>query len=142
MIPDLSALTFDLPLLPAVDPRSVQPHVLMWPLLFGIGLYLLLQAQPIGRPKPNLAERLLRLDVDELTSVVDHLRAVHDQGLPLVQSLAAQAEALRDRQRLRIVEEGGKASIRMVLPVALFILPVLFVVVLVPATQQLMNIGG
>ena len=30
----------------------------------------------------------------------------------------------------------------MVLPVALFILPVLFVVVLVPATQQLMNLGG
>lgn len=83
-----------------------------------------------------------RNNVTELTSVVDHLRAVHDQGLPLVQSLAAQAEALRERQRLRIVEEGGKASIRMVLPVALFILPVLFVVVLVPATQQLMDLGG
>jgi tight adherence protein C len=80
--------------------------------------------------------------VPELTSVVDHLRAVHEQGLPLVQSLAAQAEALRDRQRLRIVEEGGKASVRMVLPVALFILPVLFVVVLVPASMQLMNLGG
>ena len=80
--------------------------------------------------------------VPELSSVIDQLRAVHDQGLPLVQSLAAQAEALRERQRLRIVEEGGKASIRMVLPVALFILPVLFVVVLVPATQQLMNLGG
>jgi tight adherence protein C len=80
--------------------------------------------------------------VPELTSVVDHLRAVHDQGLPLVQSLAAQAEALRDRQRLRIVEEGGKASVRMVLPVALFILPVLFVVILVPAGSQLINLGG
>jgi len=335
---DMSSLTFDLPPLPAIDPRSLQIEFLIWPLLLGLGLYLLLQAQPVGRPKTNLAERLLRLDVDErirneleqrdaarpifavrwlegllrpvlddlgslmrgvlarfgissgrdlerrlrvarpgvepiqffgekiatglvaltffpfmnavdltlfgpwpawvwvlgfvigfmapdwqldtrlaarrtrivmelptildmltiaasaglaleqalievsrqsagtvaqelqrasremalgqrplvdaleamaerngvteLTSVVDHLRAVHDQGLPLVQSLAAQAEALRDRQRLRIVEEGGKASIRMVLPVALFILPVLFVVVLVPATQQLMNIGG
>jgi tight adherence protein C len=83
-----------------------------------------------------------RNSVPELTSVVDHLRAVHDQGLPLVQSLAAQAEALRDRQRLRIVEEGGKASVRMVLPVALFILPVLFVVVLVPASVQLGNLGG
>lgn len=83
-----------------------------------------------------------RNGVPELTSVVDHLRAVHDQGLPLVQSLAAQAEALRERQRLRIVEEGGKASVRMVLPVALFILPVLFVVVLVPASVQLMNLGG
>jgi len=49
---------------------------------------------------------------------------------------------LRERQRVRIVEEGGKASIRMVLPVALFILPVLFVVVLVPATAELMHLGG
>jgi tight adherence protein C len=80
--------------------------------------------------------------VPELTSVIDHLRAVHDQGLPLAQSLAAQAEALRERQRLRIVEEGGKASVRMVLPVALFILPVLFVVILVPATVELMQLGG
>ena len=83
-----------------------------------------------------------RNGVPELTSVIDHLRAVHDQGLPLVQSLAAQAEALRERQRLRIVEEGGKASVRMVLPVALFILPVLFVVVLVPASVELMHLGG
>jgi tight adherence protein C len=331
-------MSFELPALPAIDPRALHIDVLVWPVLFGLGLYLVLQAQPVGRPKVNLTERLLRLDVDErirvelerrdaarpifavrwlesllrpvvddlgglaravlsrfglsggrdlernlrlarpgvepihffgekiatglvgltifpimnavdltlfgpwpawvwilgfaigfmapdwqletrlaarrtrivmelptildmltiaasagmaleqalievarhsagtvaqelqrasremalgqrplvdalhalaerngvaeLTSVVDHLRAVHDQGLPLVQSLAAQAEALRERQRLRIVEEGGKASIRMVLPVALFILPVLFVVVLVPATQQLMNLGG
>jgi tight adherence protein C len=80
--------------------------------------------------------------VPELTSVVDHLRAVHDQGLPLVQALAAQAEALRERQRVRIVEEGGKANVRMVLPVALFILPVLFVIVLVPASVELMHLGN
>ncbi len=61
-------MNFDLPSLPAVptvDPRSLQLDVLLWPVLFGIGLVLILQAQPIGRPKPNLAERLLRLDVDE-----------------------------------------------------------------------------
>jgi tight adherence protein C len=95
--------------------------------------------RPLVDALTAMAERNV---VPELSGVVDQLRAVHDQGLPLVQSLAAQAEALRERQRLRIVEEGGKASIRMVLPVALFILPVLFVVVLVPATQQLMNLGG
>ena len=39
--------------------------MLLWPLLFGLGLYLLLTAQPLGRPKPDLAERLRRLDVDE-----------------------------------------------------------------------------
>ena len=80
--------------------------------------------------------------VPELTSLVGQLRAAHEQGIPLVQTLSAQAEALREQKRLRIVEEGGKASVRMILPVALFILPVLFVVLLLPATLDLMHLGG
>jgi tight adherence protein C len=80
--------------------------------------------------------------VPELTRVVGQLRAGHDQGLPLMQTLAAQAAALRERKRLRIVEEGGKASVRMVLPVAVFILPVLFVVLLWPAAEELTRLGG
>jgi tight adherence protein C len=80
--------------------------------------------------------------VPELATFVGQLRAAHDQGIPLVQTLATQAEALREQKRLRIVEEGGKASIRMVLPVALFILPVLFVVLLLPAAIEVLHLGG
>ena len=58
---DLTALLQNITL----NPRALQPDVLMWPILFGVGLYLVLQAQPLGRPKSNLAERLRRLDVDE-----------------------------------------------------------------------------
>lgn len=83
-----------------------------------------------------------RSAVPELRSVVGQLKAAHEQGLPLVQTLSAQAEALREQKRLRIVAEGGKASVKMILPVALFILPVLFVVLLVPATVELMRLGG
>ena len=49
---------------------------------------------------------------------------------------------MRERQQLHIVEEGGKAAVRMLLPVALLILPVLFVVVLVPAAVELTHLGG
>ncbi len=80
--------------------------------------------------------------VPELTSLVSQLRSAYEQGIPLSQALAAQAEALREQKRLRIVEEGGKATVRMILPVALFILPVLFVVLLVPAAIELMRLGG
>ena len=68
--------------------------------------------------------------------------AAYEQGLPLGQALSAQAQALRERQRLHIVEEGGKASVRMLLPIALLILPALFVVVLVPAAAELTRLGG
>ncbi|HET7767132.1 MAG TPA: type II secretion system F family protein, partial [Chloroflexota bacterium] len=78
----------------------------------------------------------------ELTEVVGQLRAAYEQGIPLVQTLSVQAESLRDQKRLRILEEGGKASVRMLFPVALFIMPVLFVVLLFPAAIQLMHLGG
>jgi len=83
-----------------------------------------------------------RAALPELTMVVVQLRTTHEQGLPLVQTLSTQADAIREQKRLRIIEEGGKASVRMVLPVALFILPVLFVVLLVPAAVELMHLGG
>jgi tight adherence protein C len=87
----------------------------------------------------GMAERLGTPDVEH---VLGRMSAAYEQGLPLQQSLAAQAQALREQQRLHIVEEGGKATVRMLLPVALLILPVLFVVVLVPAAAELMRLGG
>jgi tight adherence protein C len=90
----------------------------------------------------SLEEMSERVGVPELTSFTSQLRAAHEQGIPLTRTLTAQAEALRERKRLRIVEEGGKASVRVLLPVALFIMPVLFVVLLVPAAVELMRLGG
>jgi len=84
----------------------------------------------------------LRNGLPELTSVVNQLKAAHEQGIPLVQTLSAQADALREQKRLRIVEEGGRATVKMLLPVAIFILPVLFIVLLVPAGVQLMNLAS
>lgn len=83
-----------------------------------------------------------RNGIPELGQFAARTRAAYDQGVPLVQSLTIQAEALREQKRLRIVEEGGQTSVRMVLPVALFILPVLFVVLLFPAAVALLALGG
>ena len=89
-----------------------------------------------------LSEMAERNGIPELTAFVGQLRAAHEQGLPLVQTLSAQADALREQKRIRIVEEGGKASVRMIIPVALFIFPTLFVVLLVPAGVQLLHLSG
>jgi tight adherence protein C len=83
-----------------------------------------------------------RVGVPEVERVVARLGASYEQGLPLAPALAAQAQALREHQRLHIVEEGGKATVRMLLPVSLLILPALFIVVLVPAGTQLTRLGG
>jgi tight adherence protein C len=83
-----------------------------------------------------------RLGLPEFERVIGRMGAAYEQGLPLAQALAAQAQALREQQRLHIVEEGGKATVRMLLPVAILILPALFVVVLVPAAAELTRLGG
>jgi tight adherence protein C len=83
-----------------------------------------------------------RLGTPEVNHILGRMGAAYEQGLPLGPALQAQSEALRERQRLHIVEEGGKAAVRMLLPVALLILPALFVVVLVPAAAELTRLGA
>jgi tight adherence protein C len=86
---------------------------------------------------PALLALADRNRVPELNAVVGHIQAASRLGLPLVQVLRTQAISLRQRKRLLIAEEGIKGSIRMIVPVALFILPVLFVVLLGPAAVSI-----
>lgn len=96
-----------------------------------------------ARPLTDALEAMARRNgVPELTTLVRQLRAADEQGLPLVRALGAQSAALREQKRNRILEEGGKASVRMVLPVALFIFPVIFVILLYPAIVQFLGLGG
>jgi len=87
----------------------------------------------------GLAERNA---VPELSRFVSQLQAASEQGVPVVQALSAQADALREEKRVRIVAEGGRAAIRMLLPVAGLILPVYFVLLLGPAVLQVVHLGG
>lgn len=87
----------------------------------------------------HLAERN---DVDELVVLVGQLRGTYREGDRVLAVLQAGAEELREQERLRLVAESGRAMVRMVLPIALCILPVLFVVVLVPAGAQLLQVAG
>jgi tight adherence protein C len=99
--------------------------------------------QRLGRTLAQALEALVQRNaLSELAAVIGQLQAAHEQGLPLAPALAAQASLLRERKRLRILQIGGEASVRMLLPVALFIFPVLFVVLLVPAGQELLRLGG
>jgi tight adherence protein C len=85
---------------------------------------------------PGLIALAQRNHVPELHTVVGHIQAASRLGLTLTQVLRTQASAVRERKRLMIIEEGTKGSIRMIVPVALFILPVLFVVLLAPVAAS------
>src|SRR5205823_2007227 len=50
---------------------ALDARVIVLPVLLGLGLYLILTSLPIGRPKPDLGERLRRIDVDERVRMAD-----------------------------------------------------------------------
>lgn len=82
-----------------------------------------------------------REGIAELRSLADAWRLSHAQGLPLAPAMLALSETVRDRRRARLLEEGGKAAVRMLFPVALFIFPVFLVVLLYPAGVALLGLG-
>ena len=57
-------------------------------------------------------------------------------GTSLSQALKVYADALRTRRRLRAEAAVGKAGIKMLFPIVVFILPVLFVITLVPGHAE------
>lgn len=68
-------------------------------------------------------------------------------GTSLSRDLGVYAESLRTRRRLRAETAVAKAGIKMLFPIVLFILPALFVVVLVPGVLSVLQslqggIGG
>jgi tight adherence protein C len=83
-----------------------------------------------------------REQVPELLSLADAWQSALEQGLPLGQAMLTLADTVRDRKRARLLEEGGKSTVRMLFPVALFIFPVFLVVLLYPAGVELLGLGG
>jgi Flp pilus assembly protein TadB len=82
-----------------------------------------------------------RNNVPELTMLSSQLQTAHAQGLPIMQVLAAQADNFRAQKKAALIDAGGKTTVKMVVPIAIFILPVLAIVILVPAVVQLMQIA-
>jgi tight adherence protein C len=86
----------------------------------------------------SLAERE---GVSELVSVADAWQSALEQGLPLGHAMLTLAETVRDKKRTRLLEEGGKSTVRMLFPVAVFIFPVFLVILLYPAGAELLGLG-
>jgi Flp pilus assembly protein TadB len=90
---------------------------------------------------PSVLEDMARRNaINELSVFVAQVRVNDALGISPLDTLNAQSESLREWKRLRIVEAGGKASTKIVIPL-LLIVPVLFVLVLLPAASQLLGAG-
>jgi tight adherence protein C len=80
-----------------------------------------------------------RTGIEDIKSLAAMIVQSERFGTSLSQALKVYADALRVRRRLRAEAAIAKAGIQMLFPIVLFILPVLFVITLVPGILSVMK---
>lgn len=83
-----------------------------------------------------LTEMADRCGLQELRTFVGAVVQADELGISLSNILNAQAKEIRLLNRLRKEEQAQKVSVKMLIPMVLFILPVLFIILLAPAVAS------
>lgn len=84
----------------------------------------------------NLAERT---GVDDLRSLVAMLIQTDKFGTSIARAIRAFSDSLRTKRRQRAEQAAQKAAVKLLLPLACFLFPTLFIAILGPAALQLMD---
>jgi len=87
----------------------------------------------------NLAERT---GVDDLHSLVAMLIQTDKFGTSIAKGLRVFSDSLRTKRRQRAEQEAQKAAVKLLLPLACFLFPTLFIAILGPAVLNLMDTLG
>ena len=91
-----------------------------------------------GKPRVEALHGLAeRTGVSDLRALVATLVQTDRFGTSIAQALRVHSDSLRTERRQRAEEQAAKTTIKMVIPLVLFILPSLLVVTLGPAMIQL-----
>lgn len=94
-----------------------------------------------GIPRRDaLREMAQKLDIDELTNFIGVILQAEKLGISISKILRVQSAQIRESRRQWAKEKGGKAAVKIVLPLVIFILPVIFIVLLGPPILNAKNI--
>jgi tight adherence protein C len=93
-----------------------------------------------GQERSKAFQQLVRrTGVEDIKSLAAMIVQSERFGTSLAQALKVYSDALRTRRRLRAEAMAGRAGIKMLFPIVLFILPVLFVITLVPGLLSVLD---
>jgi tight adherence protein C len=93
-----------------------------------------------GKPRAEALRNLVdRTGVDDLRSLVGTLIQTDRFGTSIAQALRVHSDSLRTERRQRAEEQAAKTTIKMVIPLVLFILPSIIFVTLGPAIIELIR---
>ena len=100
----------------------------------------LVQIQQMGTSKADawqaVVERTKSPDLEQLARM---LQEAEQFGTPITEQLRIMADSLRTELRQRVEEYAAKTGIYLLIPLVVFIFPVLFVVLMGPAVISLMH---
>jgi tight adherence protein C len=107
----------------------------------GMNLVLLGAEMRAGRSMPDaLAALADRMGLDEARSFAAMLRQSIELGTDIATALRVFSDEMRDRRLMRAEERAHQLPVKMVLPLGLFIFPVILLVIMFPVIVRLMTI--
>ena len=77
--------------------------------------------------------------LDELKTFSSALIQAEQLGIPINNVMRSQSEQLRVERSQQAKEKGNKASIKMLIPMLLFIFPVIFIILMGPSVLQIIH---
>lgn len=103
----------------------------------------MMQDRQLGMSREEAFGKVLeRTDSPDLRSFVLSLNMATKNGMPLAGVLRVQAEEMRQKRRVRAEEKALALPVKLVIPLALCILPCLFIMILGPAAFRMSAGGG
>jgi tight adherence protein C len=94
-----------------------------------------------GKPRVEALRNLAdRTGVEDIRSLVGTLIQTDRFGTSVAQALRVHSESLRTERRQRAEEQAAKTTVKMIIPLVLFVMPSLIFVTVGPAVIQLMHI--
>ena len=102
----------------------------------------MLQEVRIGREMNEALDNLsFRTDADEIRSFCTLLKQSLELGSDVSEALRVYSEEMRVKRMFRAEEEANKLPVKMLLPLGLFIFPVILIVILAPIVVRVSNMG-
>ena len=97
----------------------------------------------LGYPRRDALRHLAkRMDVPEIRSLVGLLIQSDELGTGLVALLRNYSQDMRNRRLSKAEEQGSKAATKMLMPMMIFIFPVIFALILLPFVYSMMQGKG
>lgn len=101
---------------------------------------LLQQQLLMGRSKKEAMRGLAeRCDIDEVATFVSSVLQAEEVGISMQNILNSQSDAIRQGHKQKVEEKAAKLPVKILLPIVLFVFPVIFIVLMGPAVITLMQ---